>query len=220
MLKFNIQNQTITRVDNFSVVGDSKNYLTASFSFSDEWTGIITAVFDHGGHAYCVMLGEDNTCTVPWEVIKPPYFTVSVFCGDLITANVVSVAVEKSGYKEGKTPTPPTPDVYAQILNSVKAPYIGENGNWFVWDAESKAFVDTGVRAIGSEGPQGEKGEKGDTGAQGEAGADGYTPQKGVDYWTEEDKAEIKTYVDESMGDIETALDNIIAIQSKLIYGW
>lgn len=30
-------------------------------------------------------------------------------------------------------------------------------------------------------------------------GADGYTPVKGVDYWTEEDKAEIKAYVDEAI---------------------
>ena len=28
------------------------------------------------------------------------------------------------------------------------------------------------------------------------AGNDGYTPQKGIDYWTETDKDEIKTYVD------------------------
>ena len=27
-------------------------------------------------------------------------------------------------------------------------------------------------------------------------GKDGYTPKYGVDYWTEEDKAEIKSYVD------------------------
>lgn len=167
MLKFNIQNQTITRTDDFSVVGDSKNYLIASFSFSDEWTGPITAIFDYGGHAYCVILKEDNTCTVPWEVIKPPYFTVSVFCGDLITANVVSVGVEKSGYKEGETPAPPTPDVYTQILSSVKAPYIGDNGNWHVYDAESKTFIDTNIKA--------------------EANA----PQKGTDYWTPEDEAKL-----------------------------
>ena len=30
-------------------------------------------------------------------------------------------------------------------------------------------------------------------------GKDGYTPQKGVDYWTEADKAEIKGYVDEAI---------------------
>lgn len=33
----------------------------------------------------------------------------------------------------------------------------------------------------------------------GGSGSDGYTPQKGVDYWTEEDKAEIKSYVDEAI---------------------
>lgn len=41
---------------------------------------------------------------------------------------------------------------------------------------------------IGPQGPQGYQGEKGDTG---EKGADGYTPQRGVDYWTEDDKGEI-----------------------------
>lgn len=41
------------------------------------------------------------------------------------------------------------------------------------------------------------KGEKGDRGPQGEPGKDGqpgYTPQKGIDYWTDDDIAEIKTY--------------------------
>lgn len=51
--------------------------------------------------------------------------------------------------------------------------------------------------AAGPAGPQGPKGEKGDKGEQGErgltgaAGADGHTPERGVDYWTEEDQSEI-----------------------------
>lgn len=68
--------------------------------------------------------------------------------------------------------------------------------------------------ATGPQGPQGiqgEKGEKGDTGAtgatgpkgdtgeQGPAGAKGDTPVRGKDYWTETDKAEIKSYVDEAI---------------------
>lgn len=53
----------------------------------------------------------------------------------------------------------------------------------------------------------------------GENGEDGYTPQKGVDYWTEEDKAEIKAYIDEQLTDIDTALDEIIEIQNSLIGG-
>lgn len=46
----------------------------------------------------------------------------------------------------------------------------------------------------GPAGPQGEPGEagpQGPAGPQGAAGAAGYTPAKGTDYWTEEDKAEI-----------------------------
>lgn len=43
----------------------------------------------------------------------------------------------------------------------------------------------------------GVKGEKGDRGEAGADGADGYTPVRGTDYWTEYDKSEIKSYVDD-----------------------
>ena len=36
-------------------------------------------------------------------------------------------------------------------------------------------------------------------GADGVNGTDGYSPVRGIDYWTNEDKAEIKAYVDESI---------------------
>ena len=63
-------------------------------------------------------------------------------------------------------------------------PYIGANGNWFIGN------TDTGVKA---------KGDKGDTGAAGKNGSDGKTPVRGTDYWTEADKTEIKSYVDEAI---------------------
>lgn len=43
----------------------------------------------------------------------------------------------------------------------------------------------------GETGPQGPKGDKGDTGETGATGAAGYTPVKGTDYWTAQDKADI-----------------------------
>ena len=57
-------------------------------------------------------------------------------------------------------------------------------------------------------GADGAKGDKGDTGANGKDGTngkdgangkDGYTPVRGKDYWTEADKAEIKSYVDDAI---------------------
>lgn len=51
----------------------------------------------------------------------------------------------------------------------------------------------------GEQGIQGLQGEKGDKGDKGDTGANGYTPIKGVDYFTEADKAEFKAYIDESI---------------------
>ena len=43
------------------------------------------------------------------------------------------------------------------------------------------------------------KGDKGDPGDPGSPGSPGYTPVRGTDYWTAEDIAAIKAYVDESI---------------------
>lgn len=60
-----------------------------------------------------------------------------------------------------------------------------------VTDGEKGEKGDTGAR--GEKGETGEKGEKGD---KGDTGAAGYSPVRGTDYWTDADKAEIKSYVD------------------------
>ena len=49
-----------------------------------------------------------------------------------------------------------------------KLPKI-QNGTWWLWDSEKKAYADTGSRA------QGKQGEKGETGAQGQKGEKGET---------------------------------------------
>lgn len=51
--------------------------------------------------------------------------------------------------------------------NCDKAPYIGENGNWWI------GIEDTGVKARGENGATGPKGDKGDPGVQGPMGPQG-----------------------------------------------
>lgn len=46
------------------------------------------------------------------------------------------------------------------------------------------------------DGKDGKDGKPGEPGKDGKDGKDGYTPQREIDYWTPEDQAEIKTYVD------------------------
>lgn len=117
-LEFNIKGQIIRRTDRINVVADSRNYLYAHFTFeTEEWTGIKTAIFKYNGEHYEVILTEEESCLVPHEVLEGggKNFYVSVFCGDLITANTAKVFVNKSGYFDDAD-APPTPSVYSQIL--------------------------------------------------------------------------------------------------------
>lgn len=51
----------------------------------------------------------------------------------------------------------------------------------------------------GEQGIQGPKGDQGIQGPQGPKGDPGYTPQREIDYWTQEDKDVIKAYIEESI---------------------
>lgn len=117
-LAFLLDHQVISRSDKNTVVAGSKNYVRARFVLrTDDWAWPITAIF--GG--YTQLLDDNNECTVPWEVLQQPgKVEVSAFCGDLHTANIAVVPVEKTGYKSGETPKDPTPDVYQQFLQAVK----------------------------------------------------------------------------------------------------
>ena len=117
-LAFLLDHQVISRSDKNTVVAGSKNYVRARFILrTDDWARPITAIF--GGYTY--LLDDNNECTVPWEVLQQPgKVEVSAFCGDLHTANIAVVPVEKTGYKSGETPKDPTPDVYQQFLQAVK----------------------------------------------------------------------------------------------------
>ena len=101
--------------------------------------------------------------------------------------NMVNVYIPASLSGDEQWPTVPSEFTEMERRISEKAaevegyayhPHVvGENGNWWAWNGE--AYVDTGKPS---------RGEKGTDGPQ---GAPGYTPQKGVDYWTEADTQSI-----------------------------
>ena len=80
-------------------------------------------------------------------------------------------------------------------------PHIGANGNWFVGD------TDTGVKAQGPKGADGtmtfsdltDEQKESLRGPEGKQGPQGPAPERGVDYWTEYDIAQIKAYVDDAI---------------------
>ena len=86
MIKVDIfEDGNIIAYDN--TIADSVMFEKIRFNFPDTWNGYDkTAVFRNGDEKISVLLNSDsalctgeNECYVPYEVIKAPYFTVSVF---------------------------------------------------------------------------------------------------------------------------------------------
>ena len=74
-----------------------------------------------------------------------------------------------------------------------------EGGNWNSIAAIKGDKGEPGIQGIqgetGAPGPQGIQGIQGPKGDKGDTGADGHTPVKGTDYFTEADKQELVTAV-------------------------
>lgn len=160
-----------------TTITDSVRTEKIHFNFPESWNGYVKkAVFKTGETTVNVFLNADETmctgedeCFIPHEVIKSPQFTVSVFgvSGDSrVTSEQAIIKVTESGYTKGDFPANPTPLEYEQLINLANdTKHLAQSVRN---DADNGAF----------------KGEKGDNGINGE---DGYTPQKGVDYFTDED---------------------------------
>lgn len=183
-----------------SVVSDGINFESIKFEFPKSWDGYLkTAVFSSENEAYSVILQEgnplyisENECYIPFEVLKPGIFYLSVFGikGDSrATTKSVAVGVEKSGYAEGETPAEPTPNLYQQLVNlATETKLIAQSVRD---DADNGAFKgDKGEK--GDTGLQGPKGDIGERGPQGIQGIQGPKGDKGDSYViTETDKSEI-----------------------------
>ncbi len=141
-------------------VSDSAKHETIKFKFPDEWDGYQkTAVFCQEDAVISVTLNKENDmclsddeCYIPFEVIRSPMFTVSVFGvqgNSRATAKRATVNVSESGYAKGDLPKEPTPTQYQQLVNLFE---------------DTKAIAES-VRTDADNGLfKGEKGEKGDTG--------------------------------------------------------
>lgn len=119
-LLFEVKGQYIVRLDSIEPVAKCRNLYKAQFQFkTDEWTGTKTALFVQGEYSKSAILDENGVCEIPWEFFDADSTTfgyVSVYCGDLVTANRVVVDIVKSGYQDSDASVPPSPDVYQQLM--------------------------------------------------------------------------------------------------------
>ena len=127
-IEFAVEHQVIQRTDSFFVVGGSKNYLKARFSFCDDWSEEEQiAVFTGGGHAYAVGI-KDGECLVPWEVLRLKRFYVGCMAGELITSNTVAVEVCPGTISDDlEKYIEPTPTFFDEKIQKAVAQYMLNN---------------------------------------------------------------------------------------------
>lgn len=202
MMIFNVRNQNISRIDNFSPTEKSENYLEAQFNFkTDDWQGVTkTAVFENAKAKVIkdVILVNDK-CLVPWEVldgnsaIKVSVYGVSL--SEKITTDIAEFKLN-STLHGGSATTEPTPDVYQQIINMIENIEAGDVPEEQITKAVDKYLAEHPVETLTKEDVQnivstyvtehkeelkGEKGDKGDPGTPGSDGLDGADGADGVD---------------------------------------
>jgi len=189
-IEFKILHQVIERTDNFFVVDGSINYLHARFDFCEDWQGVQPVAVFTAGEICKKMDVVDGECLVPWEVLQPGIrkFYVGCFAGSRITSNAARVDVNASCLGDPEESLPPTPDVYDELLKASKEAV--EVANSVREDADAGKF-------------------DGAPGLPGPPGSPGKTPQKGVDYWTPADQAEM---VQEVLAALPTYNGEVVAV--------
>lgn len=133
MLRFNVFNQRLIRIDQNNPATDSVEYLEAQFTFNtDDWNGKAkSAIFTKGTSSYTVLLDSKGVCKVPFEVLqsnesskllgntdKISVSLVGIYDTCRITTNEVKINLNYSGYSEGQEPSEPTAEMYEQILTA------------------------------------------------------------------------------------------------------
>ena len=100
---FETTNQMFKRTDSETIVNKSKNIVRASFTFEGEiWDDEEKFVIftDAWGDKTTTHLGKSNvsSCILPSSILEGEYFSITVYGGDLITTNEITIVLSDSGY--------------------------------------------------------------------------------------------------------------------------
>lgn len=107
-LQFDVNHQHLAVHDGYYVVSDSENYITASFTFSEDWDELSkTVVFrrcgDSEDNAFSVDLEDGTGCDIPCDVLKYPGLKVYAAGSDgkvVVYTNTEHIKIVKSGMSD------------------------------------------------------------------------------------------------------------------------
>ena len=194
-MKFFVQKQRIELLERDAIAADQIAFVPLHFVFDGAWEGLHKVVqITQCCETYNLILGTDGkSCLLPSEC-KASTMKLSVFGyapSDTkalrATTIPVSLHIKPSGFvSDSVTPIPPTPDLYAQLLQELEKKAAGlqngKDGKDGISPAVTVTETETGATisvtdATGTttaELHNGEKGDKGDTGSRGADGKSAY----------------------------------------------
>ena len=126
MFLLNASKNVLTIKQKEIVTSGSVNVYQVQFTCNSDWDGLTkTAVFKAGTTTISIILDETKTCVIPWEVLVAAnrvlyaglYGTKD---GELVLPTIwATLGTIREGTTTGESATPPTPDLYEQILGEI-----------------------------------------------------------------------------------------------------
>lgn len=126
-IELEVNNQLLTRVDNETILSKSKNIQKTLFRFKNpefyQNENIFAIFTDSWGEKTTIHLGKNATelsSIIPSRVLKGTYFKVSLYAGDLVTTNNVTIPLIESGYNGNhRSSCSHKKDIFVQIFDKI-----------------------------------------------------------------------------------------------------
>lgn len=189
MIRLSATKAELTITETETITSGAQRVFECTFTVNSDWDGLNrTAVFRAGTKAVSVLLGDDNTAKIPWEVLQTAGITLRIGLygtnaeGDVLPTVWADAGIICTGAYLGDDAYPPTPGAYEQLVeiaeNAEKiAQSVRDDADKGAFDGEPGPVGPQGPEGpqgpTGPEGPQGERGPTGPQGPQGEPGKDG-----------------------------------------------
>ena len=183
MWKFLVKNQSIEILEREVLADHQIQYVQFRFTFDGDWKRFHKVVqFSQCDETYSIVLGVDGTsCYLPAELhvgaTKMSVFGYDTEADTTVRATTVPVTlnIRASGFEGEDTPIPPTPDLYAQLLQKIQE---GGSGMSAYDIAVTHGFDGTEAEWLESlRGKDGTDGRDGVDGRDGKDGTDGIAPE-------------------------------------------
>lgn len=134
-LIFEVKNQTLKRLDSFKPATNSVDYLTATFTFSEDWSGTTkTAKCRTENNAvYTAIIDSKGVCLIPHEALaqdaeKKAFGKQSFYIWlegvkgtEKITTEEKEIELSLTGEGDELNASNPSPDLFAQYVETVQA---------------------------------------------------------------------------------------------------